>query len=82
MKVIARGEDLCHRPSEALKRLKLSWNKLIRLQVHHRSLSSAYKKGCKMYRPIVRQRFGKHVPARANAYNRTPIARQRISKHA
>jgi hypothetical protein len=36
-----------------------------------------------MYRPIARQRLGKHVPAKANARNnRTFIARQRISKHA
>jgi hypothetical protein len=36
-----------------------------------------------MYRPIARQRVGKHIPARANAHkNRTSIARQRISKHA
>jgi hypothetical protein len=35
------------------------------------------------YRPIARQRLGKHLPARANARNiMTSIARQRISKHA
>jgi hypothetical protein len=35
------------------------------------------------YRPIVRQRHGKHIPAGANARsNRTSIARQRINKHA
>jgi hypothetical protein len=35
------------------------------------------------YRPIARQRLGKHIPAGANAYNiRTSIARQRISKDA
>jgi hypothetical protein len=35
------------------------------------------------YRPIARQRVGKHIPAGANARNnRTSIARQRISKHA
>jgi hypothetical protein len=36
-----------------------------------------------MFRPIARQRLGKHIPAGANArINRTSIARQRISKHA
>jgi hypothetical protein len=35
------------------------------------------------YRPIARQRLGKHIPAGANTRNnRTSIARQRISKHA
>jgi hypothetical protein len=35
------------------------------------------------YRPIARQRLGKHIPAGANALNNmTSIARQRISKHA
>jgi hypothetical protein len=35
------------------------------------------------YRPIDKQRLGKHIPAEANArHNRTSIARQRISKHA
>jgi hypothetical protein len=35
------------------------------------------------YRPIVRQRLGKHIPAKAKARNnKTSIARQRISKHA
>jgi hypothetical protein len=35
------------------------------------------------YRPIARQRLGKHIPAGANARNnRMPIARQRINKHA
>jgi hypothetical protein len=35
------------------------------------------------YRPIARQRLGKHIPAVANARNNmTCIARQRISKHA
>jgi hypothetical protein len=34
-------------------------------------------------RTIARQRLGKHIPAGANApNNRTPIARQRTSKHA
>jgi hypothetical protein len=34
------------------------------------------------YRPIARQRLGKHISAGANARNiRTSIARQRISKH-
>jgi hypothetical protein len=34
------------------------------------------------YRPIVRQRLGKHIPAGANARNNwTPVARQRINKH-
>jgi hypothetical protein len=34
------------------------------------------------YKPIVRQRIGKHIPAGANACNnKTFIARQRISKH-
>jgi hypothetical protein len=32
--------------------------------------------------PIARQRLGKHIPAKANARNRTSIARQRICKHA
>jgi hypothetical protein len=36
-----------------------------------------------MHRPIVKQRLGKHIPARTKAHkNRTFIARQRISKHA
>jgi hypothetical protein len=35
------------------------------------------------YWPIARQRFGKHIPAGANARNnRTSIARQLISKDA
>jgi hypothetical protein len=34
------------------------------------------------YRPIARQRLGKHIPAGANARNRRSIVRQRISKHA
>jgi hypothetical protein len=34
------------------------------------------------YRPICRQRLGKHPPAQAYAYNWTSIARQRISQHA
>jgi hypothetical protein len=35
------------------------------------------------YRPIARQRLGKHIPAGANARNNiTSIAGQRISKHA
>jgi hypothetical protein len=35
------------------------------------------------YRPIVRQRFGKHIPAEAYARNnRKSIAKQRISKQA
>jgi hypothetical protein len=34
------------------------------------------------YRSIARQRIGKHIPAGANVRNnRTPIARQQISKH-
>jgi hypothetical protein len=34
------------------------------------------------YRPITRQRLGKHFPAGANALkNRTSIPRQRINKH-
>jgi hypothetical protein len=36
-----------------------------------------------MYRPVDRQRLGKHIPAEANARNsRTSFARQTISKHA
>jgi hypothetical protein len=36
-----------------------------------------------MYRPIGRQRLGRHIPVEANAGdNRTSIARQWISKHA
>jgi hypothetical protein len=36
-----------------------------------------------LYRPIARQRLGKQIPAGANARNdRTPTARQGISKHA
>jgi hypothetical protein len=35
-----------------------------------------------MHRLIARQRLGKHIPATANARNRTSIARQRISKRA
>jgi hypothetical protein len=36
-----------------------------------------------MYRPIARQRLGKHIPAGANARkNSMSIARKRISKHA
>jgi hypothetical protein len=35
------------------------------------------------YRPIARQRLGKHIPAGAKApNNRTPIATHRNSKHA
>jgi hypothetical protein len=34
------------------------------------------------YRPIARKRLCKHLPAGANARNRTSIARQRISKQA
>jgi hypothetical protein len=35
------------------------------------------------YKPIARQRFGKHIPAGAKARNnRTYIVRQRISKQA
>jgi hypothetical protein len=35
------------------------------------------------YRPIARQRLGKHIPAEAYARNnKTSIIRQRISKHA
>jgi hypothetical protein len=35
------------------------------------------------YRPIVRQRLGKHIPAGADAHNnRISIATQRISKQA
>jgi hypothetical protein len=34
------------------------------------------------YRPIARQRLGKHIPAEAYARNRTSIARQQISKQA
>jgi hypothetical protein len=35
------------------------------------------------YRPIVRQRLSKYIPAEAKALNsRASIARQRISKHA
>jgi hypothetical protein len=34
------------------------------------------------YRPVATQRLGKHIPTGANARNRTPIARNRISKHA
>jgi hypothetical protein len=35
------------------------------------------------YRPIVRQRLAKHIPAGANVHNSgTSIAKQRISKHA
>jgi hypothetical protein len=35
------------------------------------------------YRPITRERLGKHIPAGANARNnRTSIARQRINKQA
>jgi hypothetical protein len=35
------------------------------------------------YRPIARQRLGKHIPVGVNARNnRTSIARQRTSKHA
>jgi hypothetical protein len=35
------------------------------------------------YRPIARQRLGKHIPAEANVRNnRTSSARKRISKHA
>jgi hypothetical protein len=35
------------------------------------------------YRPILRQRLGKHISAGANARNnRASIARQRSSKHA
>jgi hypothetical protein len=35
------------------------------------------------YKPIARQRLGKHIPAGANGRkNRRSIARQRISKHA
>jgi hypothetical protein len=30
---------------------------------------------------IARQRLGKHIPAEANAHNRTSITRQRINKH-
>jgi hypothetical protein len=38
--------------------------------------------GIVTYRPIARQRLGKHIPAGANARNnRTSIARLRISKH-
>jgi hypothetical protein len=34
------------------------------------------------YRPIARQRLGKHIPAGANARNnKTSIAMQRISQH-
>jgi hypothetical protein len=34
------------------------------------------------YRPIARQRLGKHIPAGSNGPNiRTSIVRQRISKH-
>jgi hypothetical protein len=33
------------------------------------------------YRPIARQRLGKHIPAGAKARNRTSTATQRISKH-
>jgi hypothetical protein len=34
------------------------------------------------YRPIARQRLGKHTPAEANARNNmTFIARQQLSKH-
>jgi hypothetical protein len=41
------------------------------------------KKDWKGYRPIVRQRLGKHIPAGANALNnRTHIARQRCDKHS
>jgi hypothetical protein len=36
-----------------------------------------------IYRPIARQRLGKHIHAGANARNnRTSVTRQRISKHA
>jgi hypothetical protein len=35
------------------------------------------------YRPIARQRLGKHIPTGVNARNnRTSIANQRISRHA
>jgi hypothetical protein len=35
------------------------------------------------YCDVATQRLGKHIPAEANARNnRTPTARQRISKHA
>jgi hypothetical protein len=35
------------------------------------------------YKPIARQRLGKHIPTGANELNnRTSVARQRISKHA
>jgi hypothetical protein len=47
------------------------------------NLSWIWERNNVTYRSIVRQRLGKHIPAGANACNnKTPIARQRISKHA
>jgi hypothetical protein len=43
---------------------------------------NSYEIGILTYRPTARQRLGKHTPAETNTRNnRTPIARQRISKH-
>jgi hypothetical protein len=41
------------------------------------------KQSIMTYRPIARQRLGKHIPAQAYARNnRTSIAKQRTSQHA
>jgi hypothetical protein len=46
------------------------------------NLTNSVHKDIVTYRPIAKQRLGKHIPAEANARNnRTSIARQRISKH-
>jgi hypothetical protein len=38
-------------------------------------------KTCVTYRPIARQRLGKHIPVQAYARNRTSITMQRTSQH-
>jgi hypothetical protein len=55
---------------------------MCKLRMYQNVLKNLYMYNIVMYRPIARQRLGKHVSTGTNAHNnRMSIARQQISKH-